>query len=45
MNNSTFLGAKFWGKRNLMCTHEVGKNEEKPIGKGAKTRRGSLGMR
>jgi hypothetical protein len=38
VNNFIFLGARIQGKRNLMFTHEVGKNEE-PIGKGAKAQR------
>jgi hypothetical protein len=32
MNHFIFLGARIRGKKNLMFTHEVGKNEEKPIG-------------
>jgi hypothetical protein len=39
MNHFIFLGARIQGKKNLMLTHEVSKNKEKPIGKGAKAQR------
>jgi hypothetical protein len=39
MNHFIFLGTRIQGNENQMSIHEVCKNEENPIGKGAKAQR------